>query len=193
MRFLIPVLFVATVLQAESPLTVVLDPEKPVPSAALQEMQREMQRLFDEGGRRLDWKLRSELDSEASVPDLVLVKLRGSCRMSAMPELVDERGPLAITHTADGEVLPFSEVQCDRLRQVTGTALHGSQRGQADRLLGRAMARVVAHEIWHITSNRRDHAESGITQRALSGKQLVADHLDFDEHSAGELKVTHQR
>lgn len=36
--------------------------------------------------------------------------------MEPVPYRYDERGPLAFTHSVDGEILPFSEVACDKVR-----------------------------------------------------------------------------
>jgi hypothetical protein len=60
--------------------------------------------------------------------------------------------------------------------------MHGGQLREGDKLLGRAMARVLAHEIWHITGNLHSHGKRGIAARSLTGAQLISDRLDFDRH-----------
>lgn len=45
--------------------------------------------------------------------------------------------------------------------------------------LRRALARVLAHEIFHIISNEREHGAGGVFQAALSGRDLIAERLDF--------------
>lgn len=194
MRFLLPVcLFTAPLWAFEglptlhAPLTVVVDSEKPIPSSALQELQAELDQLLAQGQRRVEWKLRSDLKPGVDVADLVLVRFRGSCRMETVPMPLDERGPLALTHTADGEVLPFSEVLCDKVKVAARSAMHGGQLRDGDKLMGRAMARVLAHEIWHITGNTHSHGRRGVAARGLTGAQLIADRLDFDRHDAQAL------
>ena len=169
-----------------APLTLVVDSEKPIPSAALQELQSELNHLLMQGQRRVEWKLRKEMQDGAEAADLVVVKFRGSCRMETAPVLLDERGPLAFTHTSDGEVLPFSEVLCDKVKAAARSAMHGGQLAQGDRLMGRAMARVLAHEIWHMTSNTLGHGKEGIAKSGLTGAQLIGENFRFhhaDSHA----------
>jgi hypothetical protein len=164
-----------------------VDTEKPLPVEALQELQRELDRLMQQGERRVEWKLRSELRG-AEAPDLVMVKFRGNCRMETAPIILDERGPLAFTHTSGGEVLPFSEVLCDKVKAAARGAMHGGQVAQGNRLMGRALARVLAHEIWHITGNTREHGKDGVARRGLTGAQLIGEKLDF--HAGDARSVT---
>jgi len=44
------------------------------------------------------------------------------------PVYLDERGPMAFTHTSDGEVLPFSEVLCDRVGVAAQSAMANPRR-----------------------------------------------------------------
>jgi hypothetical protein len=169
-------------------LTVVVDSEKPIPSPALVELQNELDQLLSQGSRRVEWKLRSQMKTGEEATDLIVVRFRGSCPMEAAPRLLDERGPLAFTRTSEGEVLPFSEVLCDKVKQAARSARHGGQLREGDKLMGRAMARVLAHEIWHITGNTHSHGERGVASRGLSGAQLIAGHLDFDQGDAAALR-----
>ncbi|MBI4893860.1 MAG: hypothetical protein HY821_24805 [Acidobacteria bacterium] len=170
-----------------SPLTVVVDSEKPLPSAALQELQAELDLLMKQGNRQVEWKTLGEMQSGTEASDLVVVRFRGNCRMEPFPVPLDERGPLALTHTADGEVLPFSEVLCDRVQAAARKAMHGGQFREGDKLMGRAMARVLAHEIWHIAGNTHGHGDEGVARRGLSGRQLIADRLQFAPSDAALL------
>ncbi|WP_321476004.1 hypothetical protein [uncultured Paludibaculum sp.] len=163
------------------PLTLVVQYETQPPAESLAEMRRELNTLLQKSSIQVEWRLREEMKPGTQVSDLVLVKFRGSCRMQVEPALLDERGPLAFTHTTDGEVLPFSEVLCDKVRVAARSAMHGGQLAQGNRLMGRAMARVLAHEIYHIAGNTKGHTKEGVSRRALTGAQLIAEHMDFDQ------------
>jgi len=68
--------------------------------------------------------------------------------------------------------MPFADIRCDAVSSLVG---------QADSLLfGRALGRVLAHELWHILGNTFAHGENGIAQRALSAEQLVSGRLALD-------------
>lgn len=162
-----------------APITLVLEYETTPAVESLAEMRREMDSILKGTGIRVDWKLRSEMKLGEDVADLALVRLRGNCRMEAMPVVFDERGPLAFAHTSDGEILPFTDVVCDRVRVLTKSAMTGADVSRANLLLGRALARVVAHELYHIVTGSQHHDDEGVTRHALSGKQLISGKLTF--------------
>ena len=82
------------------------------------------------------------------------------------------RGPLAFSHTTRTAVMRFADIQCDAVSSLVAPA--------NCRIFGRALGRVLAHELWHILGNTFVHGENGIAQRALSAEQLVSEHLELD-------------
>ena len=172
----------------KGPLTLVVEYETPPAEESLTEMRRELSGILEKTGLQIEWKLRSEIKLGDSLSDLAVIRLRGNCRMEAMPIVFDERGPLAFAHTADGEILPFTEVVCDRVRGLTRAAMFGGEHARGNQLLGRAMARVVAHELYHVVAGAQHDAE-GITRASLSGRQLIDDRLGFSEKAIGRLSA----
>ena len=194
MRCLIALVFLATSMWAfeglpalHNPITLVVSSERPLAPEAMKELQAEMANLLKQANRPVEWRTLGEMGLGVSVSDLVMVKFRGNCRMELSPMLLDERGPLAFTHTTDGEVLPFSEVSCDKVKVAARSAMHGGQVASGDMLLGRALARVLAHEIWHMTSNTGKHSKTGVAKSSLSGAQLIAEKIEFEDHDAHQL------
>jgi hypothetical protein len=176
-------------------LTLVLKFDTDHSERSLQEMKRELGNIMKDTGIQLDFRLMSELDQHPAFNDVVLVKFRGHCRMELLPAIFDERGPLAFTHTSDGDVLPFSEVACDRIRSSVASAINSaSERKNADMLLGRALGRVVAHELYHIVAKTGKHGTKGsVAQTSLSGAQLISEKLalhDADVHKLRPLQGT---
>jgi len=172
------------------PLTLVISTERPLPAETEAEMHREMDKLMMQASIRVEWKNLSDFAAGTEVHDLVLVKFRGNCRIQPTPVYLDGRGPLAFTHTSDGEVLPFSEVLCDRVGVAAQSAMAGGEFGRRDELLGRALARVLAHEIYHIKGKCNEHGRSGVARKALSGRELIASTLDFAPADARRMVRT---
>ncbi len=143
------------------------------------EMRRELSRLLSSADIKVDWRFRDEVRLGEDVPGLVLVRFKGACRMDTDPVYLDERGPLAFTHVTDGDILPFSVVNCDKVKRATRSAMWGGDYARGNELMGRALARVVAHEIYHIAGKRHDHGKEGVFKRGLSGRDLIAESLDF--------------
>jgi hypothetical protein len=110
----------------------------------------------------------------ATFNDLVVMTFKGSCSFDPAPPLYDELGPLAVTRTSNGEVQPFGEVNCDRVVNSVRGAMFGSDYSKGDMLVGRALGRVVAHELVHMLTKSGQHAHEGVQKAALSGRQLIS-------------------
>jgi hypothetical protein len=156
---------------------------------ALQEMQAEADRIVRKAGVKLAFLHRHEAAQE-SFTELIFFKMSGRCEMDSHPALLDERGPLAFTLTTDGRILPFGELKCDRLRESIKTAMVGSDFSKGNQLLGRAMGRVLAHELYHMLARTKGHGKGGVAREALSARQLIAEKLELGDHDCAFLRST---
>lgn len=154
-------------------LTIVLEFQGTHTDRSIEEMKRELETVMKGSGLTFDWRTRSQANDE-SFANLVVVRFKGKCVLEPVPYLYDERGPLAFTYSSDGEILPFSEVACDRVVTAARSAMSGGDFAHADLLLGRALGCVVAHELLHILSKSGEHGREGVAQPALSGLRLIA-------------------
>lgn len=161
-------------------VTVLLKFDQDHSAVAMREMEKELGSLFKSTGYRFEWKLMEDVGSSQSFDDLVVVRMKGRCAMESYPLPYDERGPLAFTHSSDGQLLPFSEVDCDKVRHSVQQAWTAADRSRGEQVLGRALARVLAHELYHIFAKTSHHGQEGIARTALSARQLVAEKLEFD-------------
>lgn len=201
MRHLTTALLAVTALAAHSfasnpsqartvaPVTVLLQFDQDHSDLSVEEMKKELAAIMVDAGLKFDFRLLRDVTTGDSFNDLVVVKFRGTCRMDIQPVLLDERGPLAFTHSSDGHILPFSEVECDRIRLSVRSAMLGNDKGREDMLLGRALGRVVAHEIFHIVGGTRKHGQKGVAKTALSGSQLIADRLALHPNDIDRLHL----
>jgi hypothetical protein len=139
-------------------------------------MEREVEQILKPTGVTLAWRTRDEA-ANATFNDLVVMTFKGSCMFSPVPVVYDELGPYAITRTTGGEVQPFGEVDCDHVASSLHTAMTGEDYGKADMLLGRALGRVVAHELVHMLTKSKQHGREGVEKSALSARQLIAESL----------------
>ena len=178
-----------TVVNFVPQLTVLLSIEEKVSDTALLELKSELNTIMKDTGRKLNVRLREDSQPNESFEDLVLVKLKGSCTMQRTLPFMDERGPLAWSHSTDGAILPFAEVSCDRIARSVRAALWGGELREADRYLGRALGRVLAHELYHILGKTHEHnADGSIAKEALSAKQLISDkRIGFDVRDLGRM------
>ncbi len=170
-------------------LTVLLDFEGPRSDATVREMNREIDYLLRRTGVNLSMRLRSEIKPDEDFEDLVLLRFRGSCKMENMAPLMDERGPLAWSHSVEGAILPFGEVACEKIRRAVEGALWGGQKKQRDELFGRALGRVVAHELYHIIGGTHAHGKRGVAQPSMSGQELIADRMEIANEDVERMLV----
>ena len=168
-------------------VTIVLEFQGPRSERAVGEMKRELEAVLKDSGLQFDWRLREDVD-QSLFPNLVLVRFKGKCVLEPVGYLYDERGPLAFTHTTDGAVQPFSEVACDKVSASVRSALWGGDYASADLLFGRALGRVLAHELVHIVSRSSAHGKDGVTRSALSGSQLIGSELPLSPSEIERLR-----
>jgi hypothetical protein len=169
-------------------LTVILDFKGAWSPQTVQEMQREASRIIGPSGIQLGWISRGDA-GQTTFNDLVVMTFKGSCTYVPAPPRYDELGPYASTRTANGEVQPFGDVDCDRVVSSVRAAMFGGDFAKADILVGRALGRVVAHELVHMLTRSDVHGQEGVQKAALSGKQLIAASLPLSAFDLDRLRL----
>ena len=161
-------------------LTLVFQFDGPHSEKAFLEMKQELGFILKNAGIRINWRDRDQVSSAESFANLVVVTFRGVCRMDPAADRHPDSGPLAFTHTSGGVILPFSEVECDRVRTSLRGVMSWEDYFRSDVVFGRAMARVLAHELYHVLAGTESHSRRGVAQRALSGSQLASEQLELN-------------
>ena len=169
------------------------------PAAPLAEMKREVASLMSQAGYRMEWRsLDGPRGEEGDASMLVVLELNGSCGLAAgygTPEKpLAANTSLATTSITDRQVMPFSTLNCTALTSSVSASLAQEAGARRDFLYGRAMARVVAHELYHVFTNTTKHAAWGVAKAFFTSKDLVSDQFEFQEKDtkalrSGKLKV----
>jgi hypothetical protein len=156
-------------------VTAVVMPEGSYSRVAIHEMGREAAHILKKSGVSVHWRLGEPAQAVNGL--LVVVKLLGRCDMDGPPAFLMP-GALGWSHEVNGVVLPFSDLACDNIRGAVQSPLAGNPlRGNV--LLGRAMGRVLAHELYHIVADTAEHGEDGVAQPALSARELTSGQLEL--------------
>ena len=143
-------------------------------------MQREADTLLLPAGYSLRWQ--DEYDSAINVDgELVVVDLRGPCAVPAHPSAVDVV-TLGSTAVSDGRVLPFAWIDCSALARVIETSTPTFGRDQRQLVYGRALGRVLAHELYHILAQTMNHTESGIAKARFDLTDVFEEHAELPPH-----------
>ena len=148
-----------------------------LPLQATQTAQSELRRLFDPVGIDVLWKGFSERNPGEDFDFVAIASIAGSCTpseqhaigRSILPALVS----LADTSVSKNDVFPFFTVNCDRL-----VAAMGNQTPSV--IMGRALAHLIGHELYHIIAKTTEHQHAGIAKAVFTFQDLVSPGLEFD-------------
>jgi hypothetical protein len=157
-------------------------------------MKQEVESLTKASGFDLRWRSLDGPRAEETFADLMVVKFHGKCNMDGIQILFNELGlegeggALGFTRTSNGQVLPFSELECDRIRRSIAPLAMGYSKEERESLLGRAMGRVLAHELFHVFVNTEKHGHEGVTKTSYSRKDLAADRFEFEAQDAKRIQ-----
>jgi hypothetical protein len=171
---LLPALAVAALLgqtsevsNASGSVTVYTPFDHPPSSTSVEYMKAELDAIMAIAGLQFDWRSLKQASGHEALSQIVVVNFRGTCGADGPPLQELPPGARGWTHVLDGTVLPFSDVDCDRIRQMTSTVLAGAPPFERTRLPGRVMARVLAHEMYHFFTGGTGHASLGHRQSFL--------------------------
>lgn len=171
-------------------VTVILDFKGVHSDLAVHEMEREAGQILRASGVQLGWDVLGRQPG-ATYNDLVLMTFHGPCEYDSAPPRAENPGPYAMTHISNGEILPFGDVDCRRVVNSVTSAMSGDDFAHADQLVGRAMGRVVAHELVHMLTRSTTHGTEGVEKPALTGKQLIAPVLPLSAFDIDRMRQEH--
>jgi hypothetical protein len=152
---------------------------KPAP-AVFQALREEVNFQMASDGLHFEWTSLAANDQRVWT-DLAVVKFSGRCEVLpfATNSHFDQR--LGWTHISNGAVLPFAEVDCDAIRAYVVKNLSLLPEHSRARVFGRAVGRVMVHELLHVFARTAAHSDHGVDHPTLLVSELLADRLDFGE------------
>jgi len=163
------------------------------PDALTATLRQNLDTLLAPGSLGLDWHDLTAGAGTSSYPSLVVLRFYGQCDLSLAPAAQLTTGPLGWTDLSDGRILPFASVDCDRVRVFLGKDLTRLAAPERTRRFARALARVAAHEIYHVLAQTSHHAAEGVFQSAYTRANLLDDAFRFDEFDSRTLRAVASR
>lgn len=139
--------------------------------AVFGQMRRELRRLFRKSPARpavTQTLLRNDV---AVAKPSVMVRFHGHCGLD-VTEQRRPRGPLGTTAVLRDRTAPFVDVYCDRVRDLIWPMLE-REANHRHFFFGRALARILAHELHHAVNGSRGHDEKGLTRARLNPRELT--------------------
>ena len=175
--------------QPVAPAALYTEFERQPSPAMMDSIRGETDAIMGQMGIGLEWReLAAARGNEVST-QLAVIRFRGRCDASGFSPRRPQPGSLGWTHESDGVVLPFGAVDCDRIHSFLQVDLLGVPSAERDQACGRAVGRVLAHELYHIFTRSRHHSPGGVGKAEYSVRDLLGAHFVFDEGEAAQLRV----
>jgi hypothetical protein len=176
---------------ANSEVEVYLKGEAASSAEVLAEMNRELAALMQQPSFRVVWRHANDGLAGGGAAHLIVVELRGECAVPSTDDSLQPAVPsmaLASTSVVDGKVLPFSWVDCSALSRFLAPALSTVPDAEQAHIYGRSMARLLAHEFYHVLAQTDDHTQVGLSKARFSTADLLAEHFDFEAAALNKLR-----
>ena len=161
---------------------------------AFQSAKDELQHLLDPAGIEMLWKTLDARKAGEQFDQIVVMSFDGSCAEPAAPSSFrvspDVTYSLADSAVSEGRVLPFVRVDCGYLAQMLAPSLRSLSPKERATAFGRALGRVVAHEIYHIMGETTRHQVRGVAKAEFSVRDLIVEDFEFDIPSIAQLQST---
>ncbi len=161
-----------------------MDPPERVFSA----LKAELDDIMAPVGMHFEWRSLANVQGSEVAVELVVVTFKGRCDAGGIIARSSNPGALGWTHVSDGVILPFSDVDCDRIRQFVQKDLIQEPSDDREQIFGRAVARVLAHELYHVFANTEKHGSCGVGKSAYSVRELLSEDFHFEERNSLALK-----
>jgi len=116
------------------------------------------------------------------------VRFKGRCDLFGLTPHSYNPGALGWTHVSDGAVLPFTDIDCDGIRRFLQAGLLTIRAEERQNSYGRAVGRVLAHELYHVFTRTQHHSAHGIAKPAYTVDDLLSAQFRFTEADGQELR-----
>jgi hypothetical protein len=153
-------------------------------------MEAELARIMRPADLRLRWLLPGDLNEKRAFARALVFTFHGVCRATpgeANGEQITGSVSLADTAGDGASILPYSDINCDRLRGFLSG--EGPAGAGAESRLGFAMARVLAHEMYHVLLETRVHGRTGISRARHTPSALLSRSLRFNDDELTRMRA----
>jgi hypothetical protein len=152
------------------------------PQSPADEMKREVEALMEGAGYSVSWRSPGDFGQDEGGAAVIVSEFQGVCEVPRPGTILapPEAGAiLASTAVSDGEVLPFIGVDCATVARLLAPALP-NEAARRNFLYGRALGRVVAHELFHALTGTREHDQGGVAKHSFRASDILGEHFEFE-------------
>ena len=173
-----------------APITLYTSFQQEPPPAVMEALQEEVDAIMAPIGLRFEWRKLAGVRGDEVSAELAVVTFQGRCDMAGLTENNKFTGALGWTHVSDGEILPFTDIACDRVGEFVRRALVTVSPAERLGTYGRALGRVLAHELYHIFANTVRHGSSGVAKECYTVQELLGQDFQFQARESRLLRLS---
>jgi len=165
-------------------------------SLANDSLQQELKRLVAPAGIDLTWRTnadRTQTHEEAG--RLIVGDFAGNCSVDSLSNgqvASPAKFTLAEASVSEGRVLPYFTVDCSRVMRTLTPMLRPLSAPMRQTILGRALARVIAHEIYHVLAETTEHEDAGLAKAKLTFHDLTAPGIELSPASLQRIRAAYR-
>lgn len=159
----------------ETVFALVLSFEEEFSRPTLDHMQREVEYILRPFNLQFQWRMGPNDQREQLANVLVSVRMRGKCLVEQSDRPAESFATRVLGHTemSEGNLLSYCEVDCDGIRSMIRPVVNDESFVQMQNLLGRALGRVLVHEVYHILGGTTRHRRNGVSRAVVTPEELV--------------------
>jgi hypothetical protein len=170
-----------------APITLYTQFHQQPPPALLESLQTEVQSIMAPMGLNFQWLSLSTSDGKKVAVELAVINFKGRCDVAGLVAHDSNPGALGWTHMSDGAILPFADVDCSAVRSFLQKELLFIRPQDREQVLGRALGRVLAHELYHIFANTTRHGSNGVGREFYGVQDLLSADFQFQSRESMAL------
>jgi len=148
----------------------------------------EVTSIIEPIGWKPEWR---SLDDSSSLVStrMAIVRFKGVCDVDDLNVYpAYETIVLGQTYTVDGAIIPIADVYCSAIRAKLAEGLTRTDAKSREFVFGRATARVVAHELYHILTKEKHHTSGGIAEGHFTAEELLSNGFRFRQKAVSKLR-----
>ena len=173
-----------------APITLYTQFSQAPPKCVLQALQDELASIMAPSGLRFEWRSLTNSGNHEVSAELAVITFEGRCDTAGLITHSEVGGALGWTHVSDGQILPFTEVSCDRVRKFLGPGLLQFAAEDREEKYGRALGRVLAHELYHIFADTMCHGSNGVAKKSYGVQDLLSNAFRFQSKDSRMLQAS---
>ena len=160
------------------------------PSTAVRHVvQEELAAIMIPMGMVVYWRAFEDSQTDQWWHQIATIHFKGHCDASNLRVHPPQARVFGETCLSGGKVIPYAVVYCDAIRASLASSLISMEPRNRTIVFGRAVSRVLAHELYHVLTRTTERRSGGLGAASFTPQSLVADEFRFHGRDLQRLRL----